>query len=123
MSSKKENDFKKDIGNTLSNLHVHHKDVYLRTIQEVKDNHHPYEQVVGAEKILLIAMIFLKMLMPSFWVRHFAEQDKKHYRWVDLYNFIKPIIFLVVLLYHLDHISIIMIIVSYLLVDLFVSII
>ena len=123
MSSKKENDFKKEIQETLGNLHVHHKDVYLQTIQEVKKNHHPYEQIMGAEKILLIMIIFIKMLMPSFWVRHFAEQDKKNYRRVDFYNFIKPILFLIILAYNLDQISIVMIIVVYLLIDLFVSII
>jgi hypothetical protein len=123
MSSRKENDFKQDIEKTLNNLHVHHKDVYLRTIQEVKHNRHPYEDIIGAEKILLMMIIFLKMLMPSFWVRHFAEQDKNHYRRVDFYSFIKPIVFLIILIYNLDQITIVMIIVSYLLIDLFVSII
>ena len=123
MYSKKENDFKKDIGDTLNNLHVHHKDVYLRTIKQVWENQHPYEQIVGAEKLLLVITIFLKMLMPSFWVRHFAEQDEKHYRRVDFYNFIKPIIFLIVLVYNLDQLSIVMVIITYLLIDLFVSIV
>ena len=31
---------------TLSNLHVHHKDVYLRTIRQVRHNEHPYEHIV-----------------------------------------------------------------------------
>ena len=123
MSSKKGNDFKQEIKETLDTLHVHHKDVYLRTIKNIWENIHPYEHIMGAEKVLLIVIIFLKMLMPSFWVRHFAEQDKKYYRRVDFYNFIKPILFLTVLMYDLHQYPIVMIVVSYLLVDLFVSII
>ncbi len=127
MLSKKENDFNQslntDLAKTLNSLHVHHKDVYIHTIKEVRRNKHPYELIVGAEKILLVVMIFLKMLMPSFWVRHFAEQDKKYYRWVDFYNFIKPLLFVTILFCNLDHFSIIMIIVSYLLIDLFISIV
>ncbi len=123
MSSKKENDFKHDLEDTLTNLHVHHKDVYIRTIQEVWNNKHPYEHIVGAEKLLLIVTIFLKMLMPSFWVRHFAEQDKNNYRRLDMYNFLKPVLFFFILIYHLDHLSIVMVIITYLLIDLFVSIV
>ncbi len=123
MSLKKENDFKHDIEETLNNLHVHHKDVYLHTIKQVWENQHPYEQIVGAEKLLLVITIFLKMLMPSFWVRHFAEQDKKHYRLVDFYNFLKPILFFIILIYNLHQLSIVMILVTYLLIDLFVSIV
>lgn len=123
MSSKKENDFKQEIEETLNDLHVHHKDVYLRTIQQVWNNHHPYEQIVGAEKLLLIITIFLKMLMPSFWVRHFAEQNKNNYRRVDFYNFLKPILFFIILIYNLDQLSIVMIVITYLLIDLFVSIV
>lgn len=123
MSSKKENDFKQEIEETLNDLHVHHKDVYLRTIKQVWENQHPYEEIVGAEKLLLVITIFLKMLMPSFWVRHFAEQNEQHYRRVDFYNFLKPIIFLIVLIYNLDQLSIVMILITYLLIDLFVSIV
>ena len=123
MSSKKENDFKHELWDTLSNLHVHHKDVYLHTIRQVWENHHPYEHIVGAEKILLVITIFLKMLMPSFWVRHFAEQDKRHYRRVDMYNLLKPILFFIILLYNLDQLSIVMILITYLLIDLFISIV
>jgi hypothetical protein len=123
MYSKKENDFKHDIEDTLSNLHVHHKDVYIHTIKQVRNNDHPYEHVIGAEKILLVSVIFLKMLMPSFWIRHFSEQNKAHYRWLDIYNLLKPILFLFILIYQLDHLTIVMILITYLLIDLFVSIV
>lgn len=123
MSSKKENDFKHELWDTLSNLHVHHKDVYLRTIRQVRHNEHPYEHIVWAEKILLISIIFLKMLMPSFWVRHFAEQNKAHYRWLDIYNLLKPLLFFCILIYQLDHLKIVMVIITYLLIDLFISIV
>jgi len=63
------------------------------------------------------------MLMPSFWVRHFAEQDKRHYRRVDMYNLLKPILFFIILLYNLDQLSIVMILITYLLIDLFISIV
>lgn len=122
MYSDKKNDFKTDIGKTLSDLHTHHKDVYIHTIKQVWNNHHPYEHIVGAEKLLLVITIFLKMLMPSFWIRHFAEQNKRHYRRLDLYNLFKPLLFFVILIYHLDHLSIVMILITYLLIDLFVSI-
>ena len=56
-------------------------------------------------------------------MRHFAEQDKSHYRRVDFYNFLKPILFFIILVYNLDQLSIIMILITYLLVDLFVSIV
>lgn len=123
MSSKKENDFKSDLTDTLNNLHVHHKDVYLHTIKQVWHNTHPYENIVWAEKLLLVITIFLKMLMPSFWIRHFAEKNTKHYRRVDFYNILKPILFFIILIYNLDHLSIVMILITYLLIDLLISIV
>lgn len=73
--------------------------------------------------MLLIAIICVKMLMPSFWVRHFAEQKKEHYRYGEFYNFIKVALFSVILFYNYHQSTIVMFIVTYLLVDLFVSII
>jgi hypothetical protein len=123
MYSKEKDDSSKKISDLLNNLHVHHKDVYIRTIHDVRHNHQPYEEIIGAEKVLLVSIIFLKMLMSSFWVRHFAEQDTKYYRVVDFFNFIKPLIFLTILMYDLHQYAIVMAIVAYLLIDLFISII
>lgn len=121
MSSKEKNDFNKNIAKTLTDLHVHHKDVYIATIKHVRHNIYPYEHIVGIEKLLLVVMIFLKMLMPSFWVRHYAEQSKQHARLFDLFNIIKPLLFFIILYYSLHHHVIVMILVSYLLVDLLIT--
>lgn len=116
------NGFNDVLHDTLANLHIHHRDSYLRTIKAVRNNRYPYEDIHGTEKILLVLLIFIKLLMPSFWIRHFTEQKDENARILDSYHLWIPVLFLVILMYNLDQHSLIMIWVVYLLFDLFISI-
>ena len=107
---------------TLSNLHIHHKDSYLYTIKSVWNNRHPYEKMYWSEKLLLVSLIFTKLLMPSFRVRHYTEKKESYFWALDLYHFCIPLLFFIILINHRDNSIIIMILVTYLLVDLFISI-
>lgn len=99
MYSKRSDEFSKLVGETLS-LNIHHKKVYMTTLKQIWDNQHPYEYIIGLEKWLMILVIGLKMLMPSFWIRHHSEQSPST-KWIfEIYVIAKPIFFFIGLVLH-----------------------
>ncbi len=122
MSLSRKSDYNKDLSAAL-NLHVHHISIYTHNIKRIWNNAHPYQHIFGAEKIIVILVIMLKILMPSFWVRHFCEWDPKKYWLLDLYTVTIPLLLFFFLINHRYHYIGIATITIFLLVDVFVSII
>lgn len=122
MYSRKKDDFNSIIADTL-NLNIHHKRVYIHTLRHLRINEHPYEQVSGLEKRFMMIIILIKMLMPSFWIRHYCEEHR-HTKWIfEAYVLMKPVIFIMILSNGRYHHRIAAFIVIYLLADLFAYIV
>lgn len=91
MSFRRKNDYKQEIIEDFT-LHNHHKTVYIDTIKKLWNNHESHKDIIGIEKYLIIIILVIKMLLPSFWIRHYTE-DKTALRWLfDLYIILKPFI-------------------------------
>lgn len=87
-------------------------------IKKIWNNHAPHEAVQWIEKYLILMVLWLKMLMPSFWIRHYAEQHI-HTRWLfDLYVVLKPLLFFTFMYFHLHVYPLVMVLILYLMFDL-----
>jgi hypothetical protein len=118
MYSKKSDDFNSIIADTL-NLNIHNKKVYLHTLKLLWYNEHPYENISGLEKWFMIMIILAKMVMPSFWIRHYCEEHRST-RWIfEAYVMMKPIFFMLALFAWRYSSIIICAITIYLMLDLF----
>ncbi len=122
MSSKRKTDYKKTIAQQL-NLHDHHKDVYFAMIEQIWHNHSPHEELKWLEKYLILVVLWLKMLMPSFWIRHYSEQCDSTRGLFDLYIIMKPLLFLIFMHFERHLYPLIMALIIYLLLDLILYII
>lgn len=96
MSSRRSDDFNSIIADTL-NLNIHHKRVYTHTLKLLWINNHPYEHISGLEKRFMMIIIILKLLMPSFWLRHYCENHRETRRVFEAYVILKPLFFTIAL--------------------------
>lgn len=122
MSFRRKNDYKQEIIEDFT-LHHHHKTVYIDTIKKLWNNHESHQDIIGIEKYLIILILVIKMLLPSFWIRHYTE-DNSALRWLfDLYIILKPVI-IGLLIFGWWHTTTRAILITiYLMTDLFVYII
>ena len=121
MYSKRNDDFNSIIANTL-NLNIHNKEVYLHILSLLWNNKHPYKHISGLEKWFMMTIIILKLLMPSFWLRHYCEEHPKS-KWIfEAYIIFKPLFFMMVLWSGWYSSIVICAIVIYLMIDLMIYI-
>lgn len=98
---------------------MHHSKVYMTIIRHIWWNHHPYENILWLEKWLMLMIVIMKILMPSFWIRHYCESHPSTKWLFEAYVLLKPIFFLWILWLGFYHHIFFVIITIYFMIDLF----